>query len=158
MSISPRWSRLLLAGALAAGVGCAGATSASAGEGPKNTGGCSIPKPIPGDYNLYSSPQTGKNYGTGTANGDFLGAYGTNYGDFDLAYTRDSSAPGTISVYFNYYYIYPDGTCTVYESPSSTSIGPGQTGFYEFRNLPAWSGQAVVTMGSSEGYVEIAFD
>ena len=157
MSISPRWSRLLLAGALAAGVGCAGATSASASEGPKNTGGCNIPLPLSGDSATYT-PSTGVNYGVGTKYGNFLGAYGTNYGDFDLAYQRDSNAPGTISSYFEYWYPVVGGGCNTYISPT-VSIGPGQTTFYEFRNLDSWSGGAVVGMyTANEGWAELSFD
>lgn len=150
MVISSKLSRLLVAGAITATATGIGVTSASA-----NTGGCNA---LPSassviDSNSYSQPAVGVNIGVGTANGDFLGAYGSNYGDFDLVYNK--AAGSAISVYFEYFHIYSGGGCATYTSGTYT-IDAGQKQFYKFSGLPAWGDGAVIAMHvANEGWVEI---
>ena len=158
MSISHKWSRLAVAVALTASVSALGVTAASAGVKPRGTGECNTltaAQPVI-DASTHTNPVVGTNYGTGTGHGTFLGAYGSNYGDFDLAYTR-SGATGSINVYFEYWALNSDGSCEEY-SGGGTTVGGTQTVFYEFKNLPAWTGSAVVGMNSSEGWVLIQFN
>lgn len=158
VSFSSKWSRVLVAGALTASVSTLGVTAASASAKPRGTGECNsltAAQPVI-DSSTHVNPAVGTNYGTATAHGNFLGAYGSNHGDFDLAYVR-SGATGSINVYFAYWAMNSDGSCEEY-SGGGTTVGGTQTVFYEFKNLPAWSGVAYVGMESSEGWVFIDFN